>query len=110
MALGLAEENTSQEELGLSPDLSRLSRGTLELLQHGLRGKHWSRDEERMEVCAELLRAGYSADEIWTVMTHPNNGISREFFEEDGEEAETRLERTISEAYARTERAQSGYG
>lgn len=63
-----------------------------------------------MEVCAQLLRAGYGADETWTVMTDPNNGISREFFEEDGQEAETRLERTISEAYTKAERAQSSYG
>ncbi len=92
----------SLENLGLCPDLSRVPEEVLDLIQNGNRGEYPSRSEADMAVCATMFRAGYSVDEVWMVMTDPANGISEEFFEEDGKCAETHLELLISEAYEAT--------
>jgi hypothetical protein len=86
------------EDLGLSPDLSRLPQQARDLIRHGNCGGYPSHSEATAAVCVAMLRAGYSLDEVWTVMTDPANGISREFFEEDGERAEAHLERILSGA------------
>ena len=89
----------SLENLGLSPELSRLPSHVLDLIQNGNRGEYPSRSEADMAVCATMFRAGYNAAEVWMVMTEPVNGISETFFEEDGKCAETHLELLISEAH-----------
>ena len=87
------------EELGLSPDLSRLPESVLELIRHGNRTEYPSRSEADWAVCVEMFRAGYGLDEVWMVMTNPENGISEKFYEK-GARGEDYLELTISKAHA----------
>ena len=86
------------EELGLAPDLSRLPASVLELIRHGNSTEHPSRSEADWEVCVEMFRAGYGLDEVWMVMTNPENGISEKFYEK-GPRGEDYLELTISKAH-----------
>jgi len=87
------------EELGLAPDLSRLPESVLELVRHGNGTEYPSRSEADWAVCVEMLRAGYGLDEVWMVMTSPENGISEKFYEK-GPRGEDYLELTISKAHA----------
>ncbi len=88
----------SLENLGLSPDLSRLPSDVLDLIQKtAVCGEYLNHSEASEAVCAAMFRAGYSVAEVWMVMTDPANGISEMFFEEDGERAETHLEQSILE-------------
>ncbi len=92
----------SLEDLGLSPELSRLSSNMLDLIRNGNRGEYPNRPEASEAVCAAMFQAGYVVAEVWIVMTDPANGISEGFFEEGGERAEVHLELLISEAYEAT--------
>jgi hypothetical protein len=94
----------SPEDLGLAPELSRLSRRVHTLILHGSRDGHPDRSEAAVEVCAAMFKAGYGVDEVWMVMTYPANGISKEFFLQNGEQAEAYLERIVSEAYELVDR------
>lgn len=89
----------SLENLGLCPDLSRLPEEVRNLIQHGGFREYPHRSEAGVAVCAAMFRAGYNVAEVWMVMTDPANGISEEFFEEDGELAEVHLELLISEIH-----------
>ncbi len=85
------------EDLGLAPDLSRLPQDIRELIEHGNREKYPSRSEADWAVCVAMDRAGHGLDEIWMVMTSPENGISEKFFEK-GSQGEAYLELTINKA------------
>lgn len=85
----------SLEELGLSPDLSRLASWVQDLIRDGACGGLSSHSEVSVAVCAEMFHAGYGLDEVWIVMTDPAHAISEVFFEKDGEEAEAYLEKII---------------
>ena len=87
------------EELGLAPDLSRLPASVLELIRHGNGTEYPSRSEADWAVCVEMFRAAYGLDEVWMVITNPENGISEKFFEK-GARGEDYLELTISKAHA----------
>jgi len=89
----------SPEELGLTPDLSRLPSRMQDLVRHGNHRKYPSCSETSVAVCAEMFRAHYGLDEVWMVMTIPANSISEVFFEKDGEDAEACLEKIISRAH-----------
>lgn len=93
------QADLSPENLGLTPDLSRLPREIQDVIRLGDNRGNWSRDEARVAVCAAMFRAGYGAAEIWAVMTDPLNGLSGDFFEEHGDQAEATLERIISTAH-----------
>ena len=97
------------EELGLTPDLSRLPPRVLELIRHGNRTEHPSRSEADWKVCVEMFRAGYGLDEVWMVLTNPENGISDKFFEK-GALGEDYLELTISKAHAYCKSRRGGRG
>ncbi len=97
------------EELGLAPDLSRLPAGVIELIRHGNRTEYPSRSEADWAVCVEMLRIGYGLDEVWMVMTNPENGISEKFFEK-GALGEDYLELTISKAHAYWKSRHGGRG
>jgi hypothetical protein len=86
------------EELGLAPDLSRLSTKMRALIKHGNRGEYPSRSEADEAVCVAMFVAGYGLDEVWIIMTSPANGISEKFFEK-GRHGEAYLELTIQEAH-----------
>ncbi len=86
------------EELGLRPDLSRLPKGVQDLVFRGNGGQYPSRSEADWAVCTAMFRAGYGVDEVWTVMTDPDHGISEKFFEK-GRGGEAYLEHTISKAF-----------
>jgi hypothetical protein len=87
------------EELGLAPDLSRLPESVLELIRHGNGTEYPSRSEADFGVCVEMFRAGYGLDEVWMVLTNPENGISEKYYEK-GPRGEDYLELTISKAHA----------
>lgn len=89
----------SPEGLGLSPDLSRLPREVRDTIRLGDNGGHRSRDEARVTACAAMFRVGYGAAEIWAVMTDPLNGVSADFFEKRGDQADIALEQVIARAY-----------
>ena len=97
------------EELGLAPDLSRLPAGILELVRRGNGTEYPSRSEADWAVCVEMFRAGYGLDEVWTVMTNPENGISEKFYEK-GDRGEDYLELTISKAHAHLKSRHGGRG
>ena len=78
----------SPEELGLRPDLSRLSVEVRNLIRHGNRGQYPTHSEAAAAACVELLRAAYGASEVWTVLTDPINSISEVFFTKGGEQGE----------------------
>jgi hypothetical protein len=94
----------SPEDLGLAPELSLLPAEVRDLIRRDNRGEHPSHSEAAAAVCVELLRAAYGASEVWKVMTDPANGISKEFFLQNGEQAEAYLERIVSEAYELVDR------
>jgi hypothetical protein len=97
------------EELGLAPDLSRLPTGILELVRRGNGTEYPSRSEADWAVCVEMFRAGYGLDEVWMVMTNPENGIAEKFYEK-GARGEDYLELTISKAQAHWTSGQGGRG
>jgi len=89
----------TREDLGLSPDLSRLPHETRHSIRcGGDRGDVPSLGVSRLPVCLAMLQAGYRNDEVWTVLTDPANGISRKFFATSASEAENELDRVITEA------------
>ncbi len=98
-AIGPAHEDWTPDVLGLAPDLSRLPQETLDLIRHG--GDH---DEQRprggtlASACVAMFRTGYHIDEVWMTVTDPANGVSAEFYAEDGTAAEILLELTIARA------------
>jgi len=96
---GPDEEDDAPEELGLSPDISRLPREVRDAIWLGGGRGVGPRDGARVAVCAAMFRAGYGAAEIWAVMTDPLNGVSADFFEQRGDLAEIALERIISLAH-----------
>ncbi len=101
--IGPAHEDWTPDVLGLAPDLSRLPQETLDLIRHG--GDH---DEQRprggtlASACVAMFRAGYHVNEVWMTVTDPANGISAEFYAEDGAAAEILLELTIARAIEET--------
>jgi hypothetical protein len=64
------------ENLGLAPDLSRLPPKVQSLIKNGNRGEYPSRSEADWAVCVAMFRTGYGIDEVWIVMTSPENDIS----------------------------------
>jgi hypothetical protein len=91
----------SPEDLGLRPDLSRLSIEVRDLIQHGNRDGHpGGGSDAAVAVSMEMFRAGYGAAEIWMIMTEPTYDISKLFFSIDATQAEGWLERIIREADA----------
>ena len=100
---------SQMEELGLAPDLSRLPASVLELIRHGNRTEYPSRSEADWAVCVEMFRAGYGLDEVWMVMTNPENGISEKFYEK-GARGEAYLELTISKAHEYWQSRRGGRG
>jgi hypothetical protein len=92
--------NQSLENLGLSPDLSRLSTEVRDLIQYGSRNGYPGGSEAAVAVCAAMFRVGYRVAEIWMIMTEPTNDISKLFFSIDATQAEDWLERIIREADA----------
>ena len=97
------------EELGLDPDLSRLSADVRDLIRHGNRDEYPSRSEADWAVCLAMLEAGYGLDEIWMVMTNPDNGISAKYFEK-GTWGEDYLELTVSNAHEYWKSRRGGRG
>ncbi len=101
--IGPAHEDWTPDVLGLAPDLSRLPQETLDLIRHG--GDH---DEQRprggtlASACVAMFRTGYHIDEVWMTVTDPANGVSAEFYAEDGAAAEILLELTIARAIEET--------
>lgn len=97
------------EELGLTPDLSRLSEPVRQLIRHGNRGVYPSRSEADWRVCVAMFEAGYGTDEVWMVMTNPENGISEKFYE-NSLNGERYLDHTISKAHVHCVQNQSKCG
>jgi hypothetical protein len=90
----------SLEDLGLRPNLSRLSGEIRDVIRDGSRNGHpGGGSEAAVTVCVEMLRAGYGVDQFWMVMTDPINGIARAFYSQNGEQAEAWLERIVREGY-----------
>jgi hypothetical protein len=89
------------EDLGLEPDLSRLSRRMRDLAWYGNRSDYESRSEADMAVCVAMFGAGYTEAEVWAIMTDPANGISEKFLEA-GRHGERYLALTIGKARMRT--------
>lgn len=77
-------EDRSPEDLGLAPDLSRLSSEASDLIQHGNRGQYPSSSEAIAAVCAAMFQVGYGFGEVWTVITDPTYGISNGFSRRTG--------------------------
>jgi len=86
------------EEVGLAPDLSRLPESVLKLIRHGNGTEYPSRSEADWAVCVAMFQAGYGLDEVWLIMTNPENGISEKFYGK-GPRGEDYLELTISKAH-----------
>ena len=84
---GSTQRSERPENVGPSPDLSRLSARMRELIRRGNRGEYPSRSEADFAACLALFAAGYSEPEVWATMTDPANGISQKFMEKsrDGE-------------------------
>lgn len=56
----------SPEELGLWPDLARLSSDMRDVIHDGSRNGHpGGGSEAAVAVCMEMFRSGYGAAEIW---------------------------------------------
>ena len=103
--------NWTLGDLGIVPNLSRLSGEMRDLIQHGNRDRHACCSEAAVAVCRHMLRAGYGIDELWMVLTDPRNAISDSFFSKDATLAEAWLEQIVSEAHEalnRSERDKSG--
>ena len=95
----------SPEDLGLRPDLSRLSIEVRDLIQHGNRDGHPGGGSEAIvEVCAAMFRTHFAVDEIWMTLTDPTNAVSAAFFSKDGQQGEAYMERIISQAHDLTKR------
>ena len=54
-----------------------------------------------------MFRAGYGLDEVWMVMTNPENSISEKFYEK-GARGEDYLELTISKAHWKSRHGERG--
>jgi hypothetical protein len=89
------------EDLGLEPDLSRLSRRMQDLIRHGNRGGYESRSDADFAGCLAMFGAGYAEADVWAVMTNPVNGISEKYFEKESD-GERYLALTIGKARVRT--------
>jgi hypothetical protein len=87
------------KNLGLTPDLLRLSERMQNLIRYGNRGEYESRSEADMAACVAMFGAGHGVDEVWAVMIDPSNGISEKFVEK-GRHGERYLGLTISKAQA----------
>ncbi len=88
------------ENMGPSPDLSRLSRRMQELILHGNKGEYETRSDADFAACIAMFGAGYEASEVWAAMTDPTNGISEKFFEK-GRDGARYMALTIGKAEAR---------
>jgi hypothetical protein len=86
--------------VGLSPELSGLSRRMRDLIRHGNRGEYESRSDADFAVCLAMFGAGYAEAEVWAVMTNPANVISEKFFDK-GSDGERYLALTIGKARVR---------
>ena len=82
----------------LAPDLSRLPRKVRDLIRRGNHQEYDSRSEADMAVCVAMFRAGYHFNEVWHVMTDPDNGISEKYLDK-GSRGDKYLELTISKAH-----------
>lgn len=98
----------SLENLGLAPNLLRLPGEVRDLIHYGNRNGHLDGSDAAVVVCVEMFRASHGVDEIWMIMTDPNNAISEAFFEEDGEQAEAYLDRIVSEVCEAANRSEYG--
>jgi hypothetical protein len=87
-------------------DLSRLSARMRDLVRHGNRGEYESRSEADMAACVAMFGSGYTAEEVWAVMTDPTNGISEKFLKK-GRHGERYLALTIGKARAHAEASSS---
>ena len=87
------------KNVGPTPGLLRLSQRMQDLIRYGNRGEYESRSEADMAACTAMFGAGYSADEVWAVVSDPTNGISEKFVEK-GQHGESYLGLTISKAQA----------
>ena len=88
----------SVEELGLCPDLSRLTSETLALIRGGGCNGGLGDSEVLKAVCVEMFKAGFDRAEVWLIVTDPAHGIS-EILLEKSAEWEDRLEELISQAH-----------
>ena len=89
----------STEDLGLTPDISRLPSEVRHWIRDGSSNECLDCSAAAVTICVAMFRAGYGVDEVWMVMTDPANGISGTFFKEDGQCAEAYLGLLISEAH-----------
>ena len=90
------------ENVGASPDLSRLSRRMRDLILHGNNGDYETRSDADFAACIAMFGAGYEGAQVWAAMTDPANGISEKFFEK-GRDGERYMALTIGKAEARAE-------
>jgi hypothetical protein len=90
----------SLEDLGLRPNLSRLSGEMRDVIRDGSRNGHPGGSEAAVAVCVEMFRVGYGVAEIWMIMSEPTHDISKPFFSMNATQAEDWLERVIREADA----------
>lgn len=88
----------------LTPDLERLSGRMRALIFQGNRGEYPSRSEADFAACLAMFTAGYSANDVWTVMADPAHGISEKYLEK-GRHGEAYLSLTIGKARALAGRA-----
>lgn len=100
----LALRSPRPESQHPAPDLGRLSGRMRALISYGNRGEYPSRSEADFAACLAMLIAGYSANDVWTVMADPAHGISEKHLEK-GRHGEAYLSLTIGKASALTGRA-----
>lgn len=101
---GPYQRSERPENVGPTPDLSRLTARIQELIRHGNRGEYPSRSEADFAACLAMLAAGYSEAEVWATMTDPANGISGKYFEK-GRHGDAYLEVTIGNARRRAQQS-----
>jgi hypothetical protein len=89
------------ENVGASPNLSRLSRRMQDLVRHGNGGEYASRSDADFAACIAMLGAGYDVGEVWATMTDPTNGISEKYLEK-GRDGDRYLALTIGKAEAKS--------
>ncbi len=70
-----------------------------DLIRYGNHSEYECRSRADFAACIALFGAGYSAGEVWAVMTDSTNGISEKFVEK-GRHGERYLGLTISKAQA----------
>jgi hypothetical protein len=92
------------ENVGASPDLSRLSRKMRDLILHGNNGDYETRSDADFAACIAMFGAGYERAQVWAAMTDPANRISEKFLEK-GRGGERYMALTIGKARALAERA-----